>query len=263
MRITLFIVTILLFSFVGCKSRNDRVNDFVKNYNLASETIKSSVISHTHARQIVDTLVRLTFATTLEDSEAKKEYYTQLFPDMYTELLLQLPDTKILLNEGVSFEVVFLAKNNQKLLETFLNKSTVNDYEKRIRKSNLATLDSENKQESQQNPLLPNEYKSYLKILNRNLPFEDKSSGCLILAIDINNQRQLVYQIQVPDSLSLYFRDPLISDVLKQEVKNNKQIENVLMDAVEMGVIQLKAEYYDSKKELLTSVTVNKEDYKK
>ena len=95
------------------------------------------------------------------------------------------------------------------------------------------------------------------------MPFEDKSSGCLILAIDINNQRQLVYQIQVPDSLSLYFKDPLISDVLKQEVKNNKQIENVLMDAVEMGVIQLKAEYYDSKKELLTSVTVNKEDYKK
>ncbi|AXB57143.1 hypothetical protein [Flavobacterium fluviale] len=107
---------------VSCKNTKQKIQEHVSTYNNSS-SIKGNGITSTTAKAFLnDNKIEIRIETNLEETDANRIAYKESFPDLLKEMIKNDQISTELINEGVSFDVYFLAYNNAILAQQVVNK---------------------------------------------------------------------------------------------------------------------------------------------
>jgi hypothetical protein len=124
-----FAVAFALF-LVSCKNTKQKIQEHVSTYNNSS-SIKGHGITSTAAKAFLnDNKIEIRIETNLEENEANMVAYKESFPELLQEMIKNNQISTELINEGVSFDVYFLAYNNAILAQQLVDKQELAVLEK-------------------------------------------------------------------------------------------------------------------------------------
>ncbi len=118
------IVFVLTFALLltSCKNTKQKIQEHVSTYNNSS-SIKGHGITSTAAKAFLnDNKIEIRIETNLEETDENRAAYKESFPDLLKEMIKNDQISAELINEGVSFDVYFLAYNNAILAQELVNK---------------------------------------------------------------------------------------------------------------------------------------------
>jgi hypothetical protein len=122
-----FIVALFL---VSCKNTKQKIQEHVSTYNNSS-SIKGSGITSTTAKAFLnDNKIEIRIETNLEENDTNKLTYKESFPDLLKEMIKNDQISRALIEEGVKFDVYFLAYNNAILAQRIIDKEELAVLEK-------------------------------------------------------------------------------------------------------------------------------------
>lgn len=136
-QIAFFLFVVLLL--VSCKNTKQKIQEHVSSYNTSS-SIKGTGITSTSAKAFLnDNKIEIRIETNLEENEENKLTYKESFPDLLKEMIKNDQISRELIEEGVKFDVYFLAYNNAILANQVVDKeeltvleNTVNSKEEKV-----------------------------------------------------------------------------------------------------------------------------------
>jgi len=121
-------ITQIAFAFafalllVSCKNTKQKIQEHVSEYNNSS-SIKGHGITSTAAKAFLnDNKIEIRIETNLEENDSNKATYKDSFPDLLREMIKNDQISASLIDEGVTFDVYFLAYNNAILAQQLVNK---------------------------------------------------------------------------------------------------------------------------------------------
>lgn len=116
----------LIFAFmlllVSCKNTKQKIQEHVSTYNTSSSIKGHGVTSTTAKAFLNDNKIEIRIETNLEENDANKTSYKESFPDLLKEMIKNDQISTALIDEGVTFDVYFLAYNNAILAQQLVNK---------------------------------------------------------------------------------------------------------------------------------------------
>ncbi|PTT02462.1 hypothetical protein DBR27_11160 [Flavobacterium sp. HMWF030] len=116
---------IIVMMLVSCKNTKQKLQEYVVSYNAAAKNFKSENVTLTTARGYInDDKIELRFETNLEQNEQNKLEAQKDFPKLLKTMINKDQNLKELIEEGVQFDVYFLANDN-----TVLEKRTIDKEE--------------------------------------------------------------------------------------------------------------------------------------
>jgi len=240
------LVVFVLFT-IGCKNTHDKIKDLVTNYNRSSHLIQSELLINTTAEALPNNKIKLVFETSLTADSETKAMYAQVFPSLLVNLIESDPSSLELVNEGVVFEVVFLSNAKTELVAMTIDKKKLEEIKK------TATKKSDTQPKLSANNLSP-QLNEMLEMLNRNLPFEDKSTGTKIMKIDINTQNELIYLIEVPEKMGLLLEGDEAQLMLKEQIQRGPDIKKIFGAVNTYGITKIIYSYKDTKGKAINEI---------
>lgn len=119
-QITFCLILVLLL--LSCKNTKQKIQEHVTTYNTSS-SIKGRGITSTSAKAFLnDNKIEIRIETNLEENDTNKLAYKESFPDLLKEMIKNDQISKELIEEGVKFDVYFLAYNNAILANQLVDK---------------------------------------------------------------------------------------------------------------------------------------------
>jgi len=116
---------IIVMMLVSCKNTKQKLQEYVVSYNAAAKNFKSENVTLTTARGYINAdKIELRFETNLEQNEQNKLEAQKDFPKLLKTMINKDQNLKELIEEGVQFDVYFLANDN-----TVLEKRTIDKEE--------------------------------------------------------------------------------------------------------------------------------------
>jgi len=116
---------IIVMMLVSCKNTKQKLQEYVVSYNASAKNFKSENVTLTTARGYInDDKIELRFETNLEQNEQNKLEAQKDFPKLLKTMINKDQNLKELIEEGVQFDVYFLANDN-----TVLEKRTIDKEE--------------------------------------------------------------------------------------------------------------------------------------
>ena len=117
----LFVIAIVVM-VVSCKNTKQKLQEYVVSYNQTAVNFKSENVTLTTARGYMnDNKIELRFETDLEQNESNKTKTATEFPKLLKEMINKDENFKELVEEGVQFDVYFLANDNTVLEKKIIN----------------------------------------------------------------------------------------------------------------------------------------------
>lgn len=115
-------IAVLVLLMVSCKNTKQKIQEHVSTYN-NSTSIKGIGITSTTAKAFLnDNKIEIRIETNLEENDTNKLTYKESFPDLLKEMIKNDQISKELVEEGVKFDVYFLAYNNAILAQRIVDK---------------------------------------------------------------------------------------------------------------------------------------------
>lgn len=115
-------IAVVVLLVVSCKNTKQKIQEHVSTYNNSS-SIKGSGITSTTAKAFLnDNKIEIRIETNLEENDTNKLTYKESFPDLLKEMIKNDQISKALIEEGVKFDVYFLAYNNAILAQRIVDK---------------------------------------------------------------------------------------------------------------------------------------------
>lgn len=122
---SLFAITLIL-TLISCKNTKQKLQEYVATYNSTAPSFKAENVTLTTARGYInDNKIELRFETNLEQNESNKTATIKRFPDLLREMLNKDQIPKELVNEGVQFDIYFLADDNTVFVKEIVNAETM------------------------------------------------------------------------------------------------------------------------------------------
>ena len=119
-----FAVVLLL---VSCKNTKQKIQEHVSNYNTSSSIKGGNVVSTSAKAFLNDNKIELRFETDLKQNETNKTEAVKRFPEFLKEMINKDLNFKELVEEGVQFDVYFLADDNTVLAKQIINKEELTE----------------------------------------------------------------------------------------------------------------------------------------
>ncbi|WP_264536910.1 hypothetical protein [Flavobacterium sp. N1736] len=111
---------------LSCKNTKQKLQEYVASYNADAKNFKSDHVTLTTARGYInDNKIELRFETDLKQNDSNKSEAVKKFPDVLKEMLNKDQIPKELVNEGVQFDVYFLADDNTVFVKEIVNTETM------------------------------------------------------------------------------------------------------------------------------------------
>jgi len=124
---SLFAIIVIL-TLISCKNTKQKLQEYVATYNSTAPSFKAENVTLTTARGYInDNKIELRFETNLEQNESNKTAALKSFPDLLKEMLNKDQIPKELVNEGVQFDVYFLADDNTVFVKEIVNAETMSE----------------------------------------------------------------------------------------------------------------------------------------
>jgi len=122
---SLFAIIVIL-TMISCKNTKQKLQEYVATYNSTAASFKAENVTLTTARGYInDNKIELRFETNLEQNESNKTESIKRFSDLLREMLNKDQIPKELVNEGVQFDVYFLADDNTVFVKEIVNAETM------------------------------------------------------------------------------------------------------------------------------------------
>jgi hypothetical protein len=119
-------VVIFALMLLSCKNTKQKLQEYVVSYNSEAKNFKSDHVTLTTARGYInDNKIELRFETDLSQNDSNKSAAIKRFPDLLKEMLDKDQIPKELVNEGVQFDVYFLADDNTVFAKEIVNAETM------------------------------------------------------------------------------------------------------------------------------------------
>lgn len=117
---------IFALMLLSCKNTKQKLQEYVVSYNAESKNFKSDHVTLTTARGYInDNKIELRFETDLQQNDSNKSAAIKRFPNLLKEMLDKDQVPKELVNEGVQFDVYFLADDNTVFAKEIVNTETM------------------------------------------------------------------------------------------------------------------------------------------
>lgn len=121
-------ITQIAFAFalalllVSCKNTKQKIQEHVSTYNNSSSITGRGITGTTAKAFLNDNKIEIRIETNLEENDTNKLTYKESFPDLLKEMIKNDQISKALIDEGVKFDVYFLAYNNAILAQQIVDK---------------------------------------------------------------------------------------------------------------------------------------------
>jgi len=120
-KILLVIVVQLLL--ISCQNTKQKIQKHVNVYNSSAEQFKGDNITGTTAKGfLAASKIEIRILTDLEQNETNKLAASKRFPGLLSEMIKKDQISKALIEEGVAFDVYFLANNSTIFAQQFIDK---------------------------------------------------------------------------------------------------------------------------------------------
>lgn len=117
---------IFALMLLSCKNTKQKLQEYVISYNTEAKNFKSDHVTLTTARGYInDNKIELRFETDLAQNDSNKSIAIKQFPNLLKEMLDKDQIPKELVNEGVQFDVYFLADDNTVFVKEIVNAETM------------------------------------------------------------------------------------------------------------------------------------------
>jgi hypothetical protein len=113
---------ILVLLLVSCKNTKQKIQEHVNTYNNSSSITGRGITGTTAKAFLNDNKIEIRIETNLEENDTNKLTYKESFPDLLKEMVKNDQISKTLIDEGVKFDVYFLAYNNAILAQQIVDK---------------------------------------------------------------------------------------------------------------------------------------------
>jgi hypothetical protein len=250
----LFTITVVLL-LVSCRDIKQKTQGYVNSYNNSAAYFKSEIIDSTSAKAILkENRIEITIATSIEQNEDNKVSFGQMFPAFLKEMFTKEAESKELIEEGVTFDVSFLASDFTPLAEFKVDKKEMEALmKKEASLPKVAALPAE--------PGLSPQLQEILVIMNKNMPVTN-GDGTKILKIYYGGKNQLVYTIEVPDDLAAILKNDASGVLIKESLLRDGQIKKVAGAVTRYGISNIKYEYQAVKGKVISSIVLTEKDLK-
>ncbi|MHC0445545.1 hypothetical protein ACWA1F_09040 [Flavobacterium sp. 3-218] len=127
-QIAFAIITVLML--VSCKNTKQKLQEYVVTYNKTiAPSFRADNVTLTTARGYInDDKIELRFETDLEQNEANKSAAVISFPKLIKGMIDKDQVPRQLIEEGVQFDVYFLADDNTVLDKEVLSGESLKDF---------------------------------------------------------------------------------------------------------------------------------------
>lgn len=126
------LAVIFALMLLSCKNAKQKLQEYVVSYNADAKKFKSDHVTLTTARGYInDDKIELRFETDLAQNDSNKSAAIKRFPDLLKEMLDKDQIPKELVNEGIQFDVYFLADDNTVFVKEVVNAETMPEFIKK------------------------------------------------------------------------------------------------------------------------------------
>jgi ABC-type uncharacterized transport system auxiliary subunit len=116
----------MVFMLISCKNTKQKLQEYVTSYNATAVNFKAKDVTLTTARGYInDNKIELRFETNLKQTDSNKVAASASFPKLLKEMINKDQIFKGLVEEGVQFDVYYLADDNTVLEKLILNKESL------------------------------------------------------------------------------------------------------------------------------------------
>ncbi|MFB9079748.1 hypothetical protein ACFFLS_07660 [Flavobacterium procerum] len=246
---------IVLLLMASCTSTNERIMKFVKDYNDSASNFSNQVISSTNAKAFLqEKKIEITMETTVEQNEDNKSLYGKIFPSLLKETIIKDRHTKKLIEEGVVFQINFLALDHSSLASFKIDKKEMEELLKN--KENITDVPLEALSEPSA------KLQQALAVMNKNMPIKN-SDGTRVLKIYSTENNQLVYKMEVPEEMAVVLKNKDSNPLIKESLLRNTELKKIIGFVKGFGVTNIKYEYYDAEGNELNSFVLTEKDLSK
>ncbi len=234
---------------IACKTKEDKVQDFVKMYNNSSSMMINQMIKSTNASSTSADLVNIDVTTTYQSGDMESELVSKSLPDLIAQAIKSEKIGKELFDEGVKFNLKVHSADSKIIMDKTIDKNNVNE------SVDFNGIASGKEPDS-------NDLNKILEAFNKNLPMVDPATGTKIISIKADKDKNLIYTNEVPDSYVPMLKLEGAEKKMKEEMIKTPQIQQVFQQTAVLGVNNLKYIYTDSKGKVIKEIVITKSDLK-
>lgn len=247
----LLIICFTSILLLSCQSKSDKVRSFVDMYNRSSSMMTSYMIKSTKAISTNPDEITIEVNTAHDGTdEVEGGLISSSLPELIGQAIKSEKLGQELLDSGVKFNLKIYSADGKIIANEAIDKNKL----KGNAPEDLKSISSGNATTSQLN--------SVLEVFNKNLPMEDKATGTRIMSIKADENNNIVYTNEVPDSYKTMLEVDGAEQIIKDEMLRMPQIRQIFSKTEMLGVKNLKYVYTDTKGKVIKEITITKEDLK-
>lgn len=235
----------------ACQSKNDKIRNFVMMYNQSSSMMTNSMIKSTKAIDSGNDQITIEVNTSNEvGDEMQAELMKTSLPELIGQAIKSEPKGRELLDRGVKFNIKIYGVGARVIADEVIDSKNIKgDAEKDPKSISVGSSG-------------PDQLNAVLDIFNKNLPSEDPSTGIKIMSIKADNESNIVYTAQVPESFQKLFQVEGAEQIVKDEMLRSPQIQQIFSKTERLGVKDLIYKYTDANGKNIKEIKITKEDLK-
>lgn len=247
----LFLAFFTALLLTACQTKTDKINNFVNIYNRSSSMMISHTIKSTKAVASGDNEITIEVNTSSQpEDEMEAQLIKSSLPELIGQAIKSEPKGQELLNSGVKFNLKIYGAGARVIADEVIDKNSLKgDTAKEMR--SIAQGDTGSSQ-----------LNTVLEVFNKNLPMEDKSTGIKVMSIKADEENNIVYTAEVPDSFKTLLNVEGSEQFLKDEMLRSPQVQQIFSKTEALGVKDLKYKYTDTKGNTIKEITITKADLK-
>lgn len=220
-------------------------------YNQSSSMMTNSMIKSTKAIDSGNDQITIEVNTSNEvGDEMQAELMKTSLPELIGQAIKSEPKGRELLDRGVKFNIKIYGVGARVIADEVIDSKNIKgDAEKDPKSISVGSSG-------------PDQLNAVLDIFNKNLPSEDPSTGIKIMSIKADNESNIVYTAQVPESFQKLFQVEGAEQIVKDEMLRSPQIQQIFSKTERLGVKDLIYKYTDANGKNIKEIKITKEDLK-
>lgn len=234
---------------IACQTKEDKIQDFVKMYNNTSSMMINQMIKSTTASSTSPDIITIDINTTYLSSDMESELVSKSIPDLIAQAIKSEKIGKELFDSGVKFNLKVHSADSKLLVDKTIDKNNLKESVdfKAIAEGKKPDTD---------------ELNQILETFNQNLPIVDKSTGTKVVSIKADENKNIVYTNEVPDNYAPILEMEGSEKLMKEQLVNTPEIQQIFTKTQVLGVNNLKFVYTDSKGKVIKEIVISKNDIK-
>lgn len=245
-----------IFLAASCQNTQQKMQGYVNTYNNSAALFSDNIITSTKAKAFLEKKeIEIRIDTNIDQNETNKALYSQLFPGILAQMLTKESASKELIEEGVVFDVYFLANDYTELAQLKVDQKEL----AKLLKGSSDLTDKEKAQASNNN--VSSQMQEMLILMNRNMPIKN-TDGSKILKIEISEKDELVYKIELPKEFAASLKGEASKTLIKEELLRTANLKNIFGSVQKFGVTKIVYNYIDESGKLVNNIVIDEKDLK-